>query len=246
MNKLSLIFRKAPFSAFITIISFILFVGVYWILTMTTINPYYSVGLIFAIPFVLFGIITYLTAKGILGSVASTIITVILIVTLGFILFVSFIFISIDAATTVTTDIGKYNRVLKMKGYPDNLWIKYFPEKIPDNANDVLFSYNPAFIQGGERLALKFETDPVFINHYINELSDKVKWKGKSEDSEAAKNGIFSSTFSLLGYSSLPEDFTIYLIMSKPYQPNNWNHGEFSLVAISQKRDEIIFLAEDW
>lgn len=34
--------------------------------------------------------------------------------------------------------------------------------------------------------------------------------------------------------------------MRKPYKPGDWNHGELSLVAISEQRNEIIFLAEDW
>ena len=44
----------------------------------------------------------------------------------------------------------------------------------------------------------------------------------------------------------MPEHFTIYLIDSKPYHLNDWNHDELSLTGISKQRNEIIFLAEDW
>lgn len=84
------------------------------------------------------------------------------------------------------------------------------------------------------------------INKYIGEFSQAAKWIGKINDSKAMLNGIYSSDFEIMGYTVLPEDFTIYLISSKPYKPNSWNHGETSIVAISQERNEIIFLANDW
>ncbi|MDR3593178.1 MAG: hypothetical protein P4L60_00075 [Clostridium sp.] len=59
ISKISYIFKKAPFPAIMTIISFVLFVGVYWLMTATAIDPHYFKGLIFAIPFVCFGITTF-------------------------------------------------------------------------------------------------------------------------------------------------------------------------------------------
>ena len=246
INKISTIFKKAPFPAIMTIISFVLFIGPYSFVTVTSIEPYYFKGLLFAAPFVCFGIITFFTVTGKLKIVASSVITAILIIVLGFASVFAFVFIVFDAATTVTTDIGKYERVLKLTGYPNNALIKYFPDKIPGNAKNIVFRYNPACLQGGENFDLKFETDSDFIKNYIDEFSQKAKWTGKSSDSEAERNGIFSGAFTTLGYTDLPEDFTIYLIGSKPYYPDNWNHGELSLTAISKQRNEIIFLAEDW
>lgn len=109
-----------------------------------------------------------------------------------------------------------------------------------------MFRYTPRFLQGGECLGLKFKTDSDSIENYIRELSKRAKWIGISGDAQAEENGIFLGTFSDLNYSDLPEDFIIYLIYSKPYQPDNWNHGKLSLAAISQQRNEVIFLAEDW
>jgi len=54
----------------------------------------------------------------------------------------------------------------------------------------------------------------------------------------------FTGTFSGIGYKELPEDFTIYLIDSKPYDTDNWNHGILRLVTISEAKNEIIFIAE--
>lgn len=197
-------------------------------------------------PFISFGIITFFTVKEKLKIGASSVITVILIFLLGFGSLFAFIFLAFDAAITVTTDIGKYERVLNLKGYPENSLIKYFPDKIPDNAKNVVFRYNPPFFQGGENFGLKFETDLDSINSYIDEFSQKAKLMGKASNNEIEKNGISSSKFNTLSYMNLPEDFTIYLIDSKPYEPNNWNHGKLTLVAISKQKSEIIFLAENW
>lgn len=129
---------------------------------MTSIEPYYFASLVFAVPFVCFGIITFFTVTEKLKIVASSAITGILIFVLGF----AIVFMSIELATTVTTDIGKYERVLKLTHYPNNPLTKYFPGKIPSNTKNIVFSYNPAFLQGGENFDLKFEMDSEF-----NELS---------------------------------------------------------------------------
>lgn len=245
-SKLSLILKKALFPAIMTIISFVLFIGLYWLATARSIEPYYFEGLLFAVPFVCFGIITFFTVTEKLKIVVSSAITSVLILVLSVAMLFVFVFMAFDAVTTQTTDIDKYERVLKLTGYPNNSLTKYFPGRIPGNAKDIVFRYNPAFMQGGENFDLKFKTDLDSINSYINEFSQKAKWIGKASDSEVEKNGVILGSFSTFGYMNLPEDFTIYLINSNPYEPNNWNHGKLSLVAISKQRNEIIFLAEDW
>lgn len=246
INKGSFSLRNAIFPAIMTIISFLLFIGVYLYVTITAIEPYYLVGLVFAIPFICFGVVTYFTGIGQLKAVNSIIITIFLIIVLSIAMFIAFIFISIDAATTETTDIAKYERVMKHRGYPENLLISHFPEKIPDNARNIVFRYNPAFGMGGENFNLKFETDSESINNYIHHFSQVAKWIGKADASEAEENGILSGIFSGIGYEELPEDFTIYLIDSRSDGPVKWNHGMLSLVAISKEKNEIIFIAENW
>ena len=153
---------------------------------------------------------------------------------------------AIQEATTVTTDIGKYERVLKLAGYPNNQLIKYFPNKIPGSAKNIVFSYCPAFLQGGENFDLKFETDSESINNYSDKFSKKAKWVGKWSDNKTENNRIMTGTFGMIDYDVLPEDFTMYLFDSKPYHPNDWNHGYLSVVAVSKQRNEIIFHSEQW
>ncbi len=70
-SKILIIFKKAPFPALMAIISFVLFIGVYLLAAVTLIEPYYFEGFIFAVPFVCFGIITFLTVTEKLKIIAS-------------------------------------------------------------------------------------------------------------------------------------------------------------------------------
>lgn len=246
MGKILFIFKKAPFPAIVTILSFVVFIGVYWLMTAKSIEPHYFKGLIFAIPFICFGIITFFTAKGKLKFGVSSTITICLIFILGIGSLFMFIYIAIIESTDLITDTSKYERVLKVTGYPNKELIKYFPNKIPRNAKNVVFKYSPAFLQGGEDFNLKFETDSPSINNYSNEFSKKAKWIGKWSNSQTENNGIILGTFGMVGYDALPEDFTIYLFDSKPYHSNDWNHGHLSTAAISKQRNMIIFVSEDW
>lgn len=148
--------------------------------------------------------------------------------------------------TTVTTDISKYERVLKLSGYPNNQLIQCFPDRIPVNAKNTLFRYNPAFMQGGENFDLKFETNSASIDTYNDDFSKRAKWTGKFSDCKTENNGIMLGSFGMIGYTSLPDDFVIYIFDSKPYKPSDWNHGYISVAAVSKERNEIIFHSEHW
>lgn len=166
---------------------------------------------------------------------------------LGLAFLLIFAYIAIDAATTVTTDINRYERVLKLSNLPDYL-LENFPDEIPAGAEDIEFSYHPAFMQGGEDVVLKFKADSDDIKGYAEEFSEKAKWIGKEGDGKASEYGVFTGTFSAFNYpgAGLPKHFTIYVIFSRPYKPDDWNHGERSLAAINKKDNEILFMASRW
>lgn len=147
----------------------------------------------------------------------------------------------IEESTAVITDVGKYERVLKLTGYPGNLLTQNFPAEIPGSAENVLFRYSSPFT-----LELKFETDPDRIDRYTAVFSRLAQWEGKPGSIEAEEHGIFTGAFHVFGYTNLPADFTVYLFYGKPYRPGDWNHGEQSLAAVSREQNEIIFHAEDW
>lgn len=241
-----MIVKKAPFPAAMTMISFVLFVIVYTLLTAGSLEPYYLTGLIFSIPFLCFGAITYITATNRLNILASSIITGALTLLLGIAMFFVLILFGIDTATTVTTDPGKYEKALKITGYPNSPLTRYFPDELPEHADHISFYYNPAFLQGQENLSLKFESDPASLQDYLNLFSPDTIWSGKPSDRAGEDYGIYPGTFSVAGYEELPDDFTVYLTYSKSYKPNDWNHGALSLIAVSLEKSEIIFLSQDW
>lgn len=232
-------FKKAIFPAIMTIVSFISFVGVYWILTYKSITPYYFKGLLFTFPFVFFGIITFLTAQGKLKMIASSVITGISIIALGVGFFFILMFLSFDIATTETKDIGKYERVLRLT---DDSLTQHFPNQIPKDAENVYFKHQPGFMQGGEILELSFQTDSETIQNYKDEFSEKAEWIGQNNEEPIQEYEFLTWA----GSKRIPEDFTVYIFSSKPYKANDWNHGEFSLAGINEKNNEIIFLMENW
>lgn len=239
MNKLSLIVKKAPIPMAFTLISFILFVMVYLFINLTTVEPYWLTSLIFAIPFVSFGCITYFTIKGKITKLTSSVISLLLTLILGYISISSFFMLAIDAATTETTDVAKYQRVLKITNYPNNRLTKYFPKKIPKEAKNITFKYRPAFIQSGEVIILKFEITSNVINQYMNDLKEVAIWVGNIKDSP--NDILYSDIFRGFEYQTFPEDFIIYVIAF-----DNTNHGEHSFVAISKVKNQIVFYANNW
>ncbi|MDF2700084.1 MAG: hypothetical protein K0Q49_1640 [Haloplasmataceae bacterium] len=231
IKKINLIVKQAKLPALLTMISLGLFIVIYLFVTLTAVEPYYLEGLMFAVPFVIFGIITYFTVKGKLKLKTSNLTSIILIFVLGILMMFSFIAMSVDAAGIGTTDVAKYQRVLRITGYPNDKLTEHFPNKIPENAKNIRFEYTPS-IFGSKSFKLKFELDTVLIDNYIKEFSTKAIKSG-SLDELYNNNEIPINTFTILGYNELPDDFTVFKLESKGT----------SFVAISKQRNEIIFVA---
>lgn len=246
-SKSTLIMRTL-FPVIMTCVSFLLFLAAYWAVTQRVVEPYYFVGLIFLVPTICFGAISYQSAKNKMDFKTSFITTAIAVIVLGLAMLIAFAFIVFDNATTITTDPGLYERALDLSGLPPYLLEETFPDTIPNDADNISFRYNPAILQGGETLALKYETNQDSIETLVGEFSRKAAWIGKATDSDAGSYGIFTGTFYILDLadSGLPEDFTIYVFYGKPSRPNDWNHGKRSLVAISERSNEALFLADAW
>ena len=240
-------FENAVFPAIMTGFSFIAFLVVYWIVTQGFVEPYYWAGILFAVPFVTFGILTYCAAKGSIGTSLSAIITSSLTVSFGILAVALLVILLIASSTTTSTDVKRYEKALSQMGYP-NILTKDFPREIPDNAENVAFTYHPAFGQGGEQLTLKFKTDEDSVHLYKEYFTKTAVWFGSFGDKERESHGVFDGKLNAFrdGHNELPSDLVIYVVFSEPHRPGDWNHGELSLVAISEGNLEIMFLAEGW
>ena len=118
-NSLSLILIKAQFPTIMAILSFILFLGLYWLLTFGAIKPYYIIGLIFALPFLTYATIAFYTSKGKLGKVSSAIITMTLIIVFVIATIIGLVYKAYDEAANTTTKKAKYEKAIRKTDYPD-------------------------------------------------------------------------------------------------------------------------------
>ena len=113
---------------------------------------------------------------------------------------------------------------------------------IPNNASDVKLYYSPAFMQGGEDLALQFSTDEMTIVNYKNKFFKQVnKIDPPTPNFDYAQEG-----FSVLGYSNVPAGFVCYLLSAQTKDPSTWNHGSYSFFAINSDTNTIAFFSSNW
>lgn len=240
MKNFCSVYRRAPFPMVMTGISIALFLFLTLFVRIVGLEPFYRYGLLVGILVLCFGMISLLTVSGRVSRSISTKLSVAAILVFVFLSWGYLVYVAWDEATPSTTDPKEYEKVLGVIGYPSNPATKQFPKKIPDNAQEVQFSYHPAIGQGGEVLSLKYKVDSDTIASAMRVSSKNAKWIGTPKSSEAKSMGVYDE------FSELPSDLTIYLRYSRPYRLNDWNHGEVGLTAISVEQNEILFMFEEW
>lgn len=240
MKNFSSVYQRAPFPVVMTGISIVLFVFLNLLIRIMGLEPFYRYGLLAGILVLSFGMISVFTVSGRVSRSVSTKLSVATLLIFVFFSWGYLVCVAWDEATPSTTDVKDYEKALGFIGYPGNPAANQFPEKIPDNAQEVQFSYHPAIGQGGEVLSLKYKVDSNTIASAMRVSSKNAKWIGAPKSSEAKSMGVYDE------FSELPSDLTIYLRYSRPYRLNDWNHGKVGLTAISPKQNEILFLFEQW
>ena len=246
-NQSRNIFFKAPFPISMVIVFFICFIALYILVVSSPVEPFYLGGLLFGLPVLCFALIAALTVTGNLGKLAANVMSALMIVPC--ILFSGgyLFYLSMEAATTETTDIQYYQRALHAVGHPNIPGTSQFPGQIPEGVQDVRFSYHPAMLQGGEELHLKLTLEPHQVTQYKAQLSELARWVGSPMKCETEQTGIYESSLYVFDYErELPGDLTLYLMYSKPYRQNDWNHGQLGLAAISEENNEVLFFYESW
>lgn len=238
--------KKAVFPFVMTVLSLLGFLSLYWWINVISISYKFLSGLVFSIPFFTYLFLTFLTLKLKIKAKAANILIAVLIPVFAITMLFALLFLSIKEATTITTDPNKYERVLKLTHYPQNEITKHFPESIPEIAEDVKFSYNPQFLQGGENFTLGFKADVSYVKDMIQEYQSSCQFIGNAaEDLEAY--GFFSHpTNRYFEDSNIPASFDVYVIDSKPDHPDDFNHGMKYGFLVSQSRDEIVYFADSW
>lgn len=167
-------------------------------------------------------------------------------------------------ATAVVKDISKYEDRLV------NYWRKYapelvahFPSSIPSDAVNPKFYFNPHFLQGGANLQLRYTTTPEHLetlhrHHHPNrtvEYDDRGLAAGLSESHLIPRPPFFTGNSDEM-YGELPEDFELMyfnefvpeaaMVRREQESEHYWNRAGTHGLAISRKRNEIIFWVENW
>lgn len=97
-------------------------------------------------------------------------------------------------------------------------------------------------------MELLLELNENEVNSYIEIYENNCKQiiNVREWNSNELNNvGIITVGIDVFNYE-IKEDFIIYLLDSKPYEENNWNHGYVIFIAVNNEKNKILFQSEVW
>jgi len=148
----------------------------------------------------------------------------------------------------VIKDVWRYRQIV----HPDGSELmNHFPEKIPENAMNVRFYYEPGFLQGGMVCQVRMQLPYEEIKElYYKFAKQKTVWfwgGGKFGPQGMPATDFYTGD----GDRRFPDDYGIMIldrVIPEAERKGDyfWNHGSSHGVAISLRREEIIYWAESW
>lgn len=181
---------------------------------------------------------------------------VLCLLTVGFLGFVTVAAEWLIDATAEVTDVREYQTILTQHWDSWTDLARHFPRPIPSDAKDVRFSYVPAFLQGGAHVQLRYHAAPATISELYTRFSGKTTKSFTGGDTTVhmnMKDGMPTTFFYTSGSANreFPDDYEVMAfddVLKEKERPPGfyWNHGHSHGVAISKKRNEIIYWAESW
>ncbi len=161
-------------------------------------------------------------------------------------------------ARAEVTNIKKYEGILNEYWTEEHMgyrgMVSHFPRPIPKGAKNVVFSFQPWFMQGGGHIQLRYSTDPKTIRALYEEFSQrktKSFFGGNRNDHMNVEEGM-PTTFFYTNHTDdneFPDDYEIMIfdeVLKDRPEGFYWNHGRSRGVAISRERNEIVYWAEVW
>jgi len=200
----------------------ILFAGV--------VQPLWGRMMLLLLPALILGVVAFFAAKGKLSVSAATIWTTILsiVLFLASAFYVSLLFIW--TATTTTTDIQYYTRAYAQID-EEYAVEEIFPKTVSENAKDIVFTYTPQFLQGGEVFELSYTTTNEEITEWIALLKKEAEWVGSNRQWHSENGWSFDG------------------IEATRYQldwDGGFNHGKMCYVLIHEILGRITFYYSHW
>lgn len=224
----------------------------FWQFNFCTIDTHIISSLILAIPMILILLIYIITQKEKLKSSIGLGLSIVLIIICLMLNFFTLIFITIKEGTSYENNPLRYNHIRSIAGYKSLTY--QFPDKMPQKllqGNKVEFYYTPQFLQGGFNLELLLEMENNEIDNYIDKYKTEVKeiieTSTENIDNLYSKYGIYNPK--LIDYENKEEFFIgskIYLLESKSYKPDDWNHGHVAYMAKNERLKKLLLVTEVW
>lgn len=224
----------------------------FWQFNFCTINTHIMGSIVLFIPIILIILMYLLTKKEKIRVKKGKIISIILIILFLILNFYTLIFVIVKEGTSYEENPLKYKHICYIAGYEK---IRFqFPDEIPQDLiqnNKVKFYYRPQFLQGGFCFELLFEMENKEIDNYIEKYKEQVK--EIIEVDEANSNDLYDKygidlpvIFEYEEGKEFFDDSKIYLFDSKPYKPNNWNHGYVYYMAKNERLKKLLLVTEVW
>lgn len=221
--------KHALYPFIMSICAFVCFLGVVFLMA-DTVQPLWGRTMLLLLPAVILCVVGLFALKGKMNKNTTVILTTILVIVLLLASVFYFFLLSIWTATTETTDIRYYTRAYDQIEDEDGAE-EVFPRRIPNDAENIEFSYTPQFLQGGEEFELSYTTTDEKLAEWAARLTREAKWVGSNKEWHEANNWGFSG-----------EDSTRYHLG----WDGGFNHGEMCYVLIDEETNRITFYYSEW
>ena len=196
----------------------------------TAVQPLWGKIMLLILPALILGVVAFCAVKGKLGVVATIVWTTTLSIVFLFISLFYIVFLSMETATTITTDIRYYSRAYAQIDELKEVR-EVFPKSIPTDAKNIEFSYMPQFLQGGEVFELSYTTTDDKLSEWSTLLEGNSEWVGSNQQWHNEND-----------WSSDCVDATRYQL----YCDGGFNHGEICYALISEELNQITFYYSIW
>ncbi len=135
-----------------------------------------------------------------------------------------------------TRNVWQYEQI---RGIFSRKMVQHFPESIPYDASGTRLYYTPGFLQAGTDFQVSFRLPADRIEQLFVESAYRTK--GRDVSGYPAPRYRFAGTD-----TEFPPDFQIFILDGKSSGTHNWNHGFMHGLAISKRRNEVVYWTEIW
>lgn len=224
----------------------------FWQFNFCTINTHIISSFILFIPIISITLMYFLTKNEKIKVRKGKIISIILIILFLIVNFFTLIFVMVKEGISHEDNPLRYKHICNIAGYEK---IRFqFPKEISQDLiqnNKVKFYYRPQFLQGGFCFELLLEMENNEIDDYIEKHKEYVKEIIEVNETNIDKlyDNYGIDTPVIFDYEEENEFFDsskIYLLGSKPYKINNWNHGYAYYMAKNEKLKKLLLVTEVW